>query len=214
MRYRLVIFDFDGTLADSFGWFLGSFNDIATAHGCSPLDLDRLHDYRGVAPRELMAMLDVPLWKLPRIAASMRRSMDRDIGSISLFPGAPEVLAALRAAGIRTALVTSNSERNARRVLGDAAALIDHYGCGVPIFGKRAVLRRILRQTGVAAGAALAVGDELRDVEAASAAGIDFIGVGWGYATAEALAAATRRSTFANFSEILAAATAEVRVKR
>lgn len=207
MSYRLLIFDFDGTLADSFGWFVGNINRIAVAHGCRPLDLGRLDEYRGLGARALMAQLGMPLWKVPAVTAAMRRSMDASIDAIRPFPGALELLQALRTAGVQTAVVSSNSRDNVARVLGAGAALVDHYGCGVSIFGKRPVLRRMLQASRVAAGAALAVGDETRDGEAAAAAGIDFVGVAWGYATPAALRPLSRRPPFTRFEEILDAAT-------
>ncbi len=71
----------------------------------------------------------------------------------------------------------------------DAAARIRHYACGASLFGKAKRLRGVMRAAGVPAGAVLAIGDEIRDAEAAREAGCDFAAVGWGYTRATALAA-------------------------
>jgi phosphoglycolate phosphatase len=182
MGFRLAIFDFDGTLADSFEWFVARMNLAAREHGFRSLDPDRLDDYRGMQPRRLMAELGVPAWKLPILAASMRRAMRDDIAAIRLFPGVAGLLAELRRTGVATAVVSSNSRANVARVLGPAAADITHFGCGVSLFGKRSVFVRLCAVAGVPRREAVAIGDELRDAEAAAAAGIGFVGVGWGFA--------------------------------
>lgn len=206
MDYRLAIFDFDGTLADSFGWFLDNINVAAARYGFQPMDLSRVDDYRGLGSRELIASLGLPLWKLPAVTAAMRRAMTESIESIRPFDGVPEVLAALREREVAIGVVSSNSRANIERVLGTgSAALIDHYGCGASLFGKRPLLRRIARAAGVAHGQVLCIGDELRDAEAAASLGMDFVGVAWGFATPQVLAARSVRAPFCTPGEILQA---------
>src|SRR5690606_35184763 len=96
MRYSLAIFDLDGTLVDSFPWFLRHANDVADRFGfrrISPDDIDRL---RRAGTREILAHFDVPLWKLPMIARHMRRLKSQHAGELALFPGVSEMLHALK----------------------------------------------------------------------------------------------------------------------
>jgi phosphoglycolate phosphatase len=72
MRHRLVLFDFDGTLADSLDWFLGIFDQVAERYGfrhLAPGDRERL---RGLETRAILRDLGVPAWKLPLIARHLR----------------------------------------------------------------------------------------------------------------------------------------------
>ena len=204
VRYRLAIFDFDGTLADSFPWFLVVMNRLADEHGFRRIEEHEIETLRGRTARQNFADFGVPAWKLPRIGRDFRRHMARDIAHIALFPGVDRLLRGLAERGIRTAIVTSNSIDNVRRVLGpDNAALIQHYACGVSIFGKRAKLRGVLRDSGIAAAEAICVGDEIRDLEAARAEGIAFGAVSWGYTSPEALRAHAPEETFSTVDEIL-----------
>jgi phosphoglycolate phosphatase len=181
VAYRLVIFDFDGTLADSIPWLrrvLGELADEFGFHRPDDLELERL---RHTPPHEALAMLRVPRWKMPFIAARARRRMARELDAIRPFPGVEDVLRHLADAGLTLALVSSNSRRNVERVLGPpTAARIAHWACGAALLGKAALFRRVLRRSGIAAGETLCVGDELRDAQAARAAGIAFGAVGWG----------------------------------
>ncbi len=204
MRYRLAIFDFDGTLADSFPWFLGMLNGLADKNGFRRIEEHEIEMLRGQGARQVVAHLGVPAWKLPRIAQQMRRQMTRDIGGIALFPGVDRLLRELAAREVRLAIVTSNSIDNVRQVLGpDSTALIHHYECGASIFGKRPKLRVVLRASGMPAAAAISIGDEVRDLEAARAEGIAFGAVTWGYTNPEALRAQNPEEVFASLEEIL-----------
>ena len=71
MTYRLAAFDFDGTLADSFHYFVSNVNSLARRHGFREMDPSRLNEYRGLDPRELMRAHGVPMWKLPFIAKDL-----------------------------------------------------------------------------------------------------------------------------------------------
>ncbi|ACJ00857.1 HAD hydrolase-like protein [Rhodospirillum centenum] len=191
MTVRLAIFDFDGTLADSYPWFAANFNSMAERWRVPRLSAEELEAMRDTGARTLIAHLGVPSWKLPLIAADMKRRMARDIGSLPLFDGVPALLAGLRAAGTTVAVLTSNSEPNVRRVMGpEVAENVDRFVCGTALFGKAPKLRRLLRDLRVPAAEALSIGDEIRDLDAAREAGVPFAGVAWGYTRPAALAAA------------------------
>src|ERR1700741_4418204 len=88
MRYSLVIFDLDGTLADSFPWFRLHVNGVADRFGFRRVvdgDVERL---RHKGSREILGDLEVPLWKLPAIARHMRRLKAQHLADIPLFHGA------------------------------------------------------------------------------------------------------------------------------
>ena len=202
--YRLVIFDLDGTLADSYPWFLRNLNSVIARFGLKPVtgaDIERL---RGADPREILAHLGVRRWKMPMIARYIRRLKAQHIGGIPLFSGVDEVLRALTAKGVTLAMVSSDEESNVRRTLGERnAALFAHYACSASMFGKARKFRSVLRKTGVAPGEVLCIGDEIRDLEAARAAGLAFGGVAWGYTDARALAARGPDAMFASLGDIL-----------
>jgi phosphoglycolate phosphatase len=206
MKYRLAIFDFDGTLADSLPWFRSVFNRVAIRYGFRTLDDAEFEALRGVGNREIIRRIGVPMWKIPLIASHMKRLMAEDIDGIALFDGAAEMLRELKTSGVRLAVVSSNSEANIRRVMGpENAGLIDHYGCGASIFGKGAKFRKALRHSGVRAHEAICIGDEVRDGEAARSLGIPFGAVAWGYATPELLASHAPDAMFTSVGDIVRA---------
>jgi phosphoglycolate phosphatase len=203
MRYSLVIFDLDGTLADSFPWFLRHVNDVADRFGFRRPGQHEIEPLRRKGSLEVLKHLDVPLWKVPAIARHLRRLKSAQMADIPLFPGAGEMLRALRDGGLRLALVSSDHEANARRQLGAAnAALFSDFACGASLFGKPQKFRRVLRRADVAPAQAIAVGDEVRDIEAARSAGIACGAVTWGFAAPAALRAHAPDLMFERMEEI------------
>lgn len=203
LKYRLAIFDSDGTLADTLPWMRSIFNELAEAHGfrrVEPHEYERFRDLHGAA---LLRELGLPLWKLPHVVGDMRRRMTEHAGTLSLFPGMSDVLHRLAAVRIQLAIVSSNSRENVERVLGaDNARLVAHFACGVSMFGKAAKLRQTLRQCSVQPPQAIYIGDEIRDAEAAAKAGIAFGAVTWGQHRAEILCAKKPTQIFTAVREI------------
>ncbi len=204
MKYRLVIFDFDGTLADTFGWFAHAINRIADKYHFKKVEPSEHDTIRGFDARAVLKYLGVPLWKTPLIAAHMRVLMSRDIHHIRLFAGVDNLLRRLSEVGATLAVVSSNSFENIRHVLGaEVAVLIDYYECGVSAFGKEAKLRKVLRQSGIPRREAIYIGDEIRDSEAAREVGIAFGGATWGYTTPDALRVHAPSDVLARVDDIL-----------
>lgn len=187
---RLAVFDFDGTLADSADWAFGVFNEVARHHGFRTITTAEREMLRGRSNREVLAFLQVPMWRLPSIARHMRALAKRDAEAIRPFPWVPDLLECLRNAGIRIAVVTSNSEENVRRTLGASAKYVDHIAAGASLFGKASKMRKAMKAAGIGPADTVAVGDEVRDVEAGREAGVRTMAVGWGLATAASLLSA------------------------
>jgi phosphoglycolate phosphatase len=203
MPYSLAIFDLDGTLADSFPWFLRTINDVADRFGFRRVADEDIEGLRNASSREILSRLEVPLWKLPAIARHARRLKGEAAAEIALFAGVEAMLKTLAGNGVQLALVTSDSEANAREKLGDCAALFAHFDCAASLFGKPSKFRRVMRRAGVEPGKVIAIGDEVRDIEAARAVGIACGAVGWGYAAPAALRALAPDHMFEQMDEIV-----------
>jgi phosphoglycolate phosphatase len=187
--YKLVIFDFDGTLADSARWLARELDPLARRFGLRQVSQAEIELLRSYDTRRILSYLRVPSWKLPFVARHLRRRVAEDAETIPLFPGAKALLRRLAGQGVVLGVVSSNSAANVRRILGpEAAALVEHYACGASLFGKAAKFRKVVKRARVQPCEALCIGDETRDIEAAREAGLASGAVAWGYARRELLA--------------------------
>jgi phosphoglycolate phosphatase len=208
-RYRLAVFDFDGTLVDSFAWFASILSDLAMRHRFRLLPREQMELLRGQDARAIMRHLKVAWWRLPAIARDCRQLASRDIERLKLFDGIELMLRSLADAGVTLAVVSTNSQANVRHVLGESTAVIQQFDCGSGLFQKRSALRRVMRRTGIPGAETIYIGDEIRDWEAAHAAGTAFGAVAWGYTRGEALAALKPAFLFAHVREITERLTGE-----
>jgi phosphoglycolate phosphatase len=202
-RYRLAIFDFDGTLADSLPWFRSSFQDMIRRFDLAPVRDDEVEGLRGMTAREIMVRLNVSTWQLPAIVSDMRKRKLAAASETSLFAGIPAMLSDLQRLGIKTAIVSSDSEASVRQVLGPATVQITRLDCGATVFGKHWKFRRVARKLGAKPSETICIGDEIRDIEAAKAASMDSGAVAWGYALPSALQAAGPTYLFNSIEEMM-----------
>ena len=188
--YALAIFDFDGTLANSGDWFLSVANEVAQRFGFRTVVPGGVDILRGLTSREVIRHLGIPRWQLPAISRHVRALLAAQVDRIALFEGITPLLETLSAAGIRLAVVTSNSEANVRAILGPAnTARIEMFECErIALFGKARRFRRVLRRSGLAPGEVISIGDETRDITAARKTGVTASAVLWGYANRTVLA--------------------------
>ena len=210
MAYRLVIFDFDGTLADSADWFISMINDVSERFSLRKISDEEVNMLRGKSTREAVAYMQVPAWKMPFIARHTRKLVAENISQMRLFPGVEALLMGLSEKGIAVALVSSNAEANVRKILGPTCAdLVAYYACGASMFGKSPKFKEVIKRARVSKDDVLSIGDETRDIEAASKTGISSGAVTWGYQRPEILSAHHPTHLFASIDQILPTAAGE-----
>ncbi len=177
----VIIMDFDGTIADSFE-YVASFLERHVRHG-HPLTVSEKETLRGQSMVQMALYLGSPRWKLPLLFLVGRRAMGRAIYDVPLFAGMGKVIEQLHAEGHELLIVSSNNSRNIRRFLKQHhlyTFFTDMYG-GAGFFGKRRAIRTILWRNHLKAETAVYIGDEVRDIDAARAAGVRIISVSWGF---------------------------------
>ena len=204
MNYELLIFDFDGTLADTFPWLISIVNEIALKHNYEPVKQEQLEEFRKVGTHKLIKKYKIPLWKIPVLGKEFKNRMEEDIHRIALFDGIASTLNELANRGFNLALVSSNKEINVREVLGSRiCALFSYFECDVPTFRKHTTFNKLLKVSKTSAERTLCIGDEIRDLEAARKSRINFGAVAWGYSDITALQALSPAVVFENVNEII-----------
>jgi phosphoglycolate phosphatase len=183
-----IIFDFDGTIADSFD-YVAAF--LAGETRMPPLSDDQKQELRGLSMVAMARHLGHRWWRMPRLLFKGRWRMGSVINQLRPFDGIPAVLAKLHAEGHELFIVSSNSVRNVRAFLSHhklQTYFLEIYG-GVGLFGKAPALRRLLKEHQLELKDTVYIGDELRDIEAAQSIKLPVIAVTWGFARSSDLEA-------------------------
>ncbi len=182
MARPFAIFDFDGTIADSFAESLLAYNRVAPRLRLRPIEDAEIPALRRMNAGQLLQSLGVPMWKLPRLVIAARADLHDHFHSVKPVPGIAAALDKLARAECHLAIVTSNSEENVRNFLVRHA--IDGFEtvvAGASVFGKGTRLKRLLRGARASRARAVYVGDTVPDIRAAREAGTAAVAVTWGF---------------------------------
>jgi len=193
MPDRAVIFDLDGTLAETAPDLMQATNHILAEHGRAPIGPEQVRSFIGHGARALIARgFEATGEPIPQ--AAVEPLYDRFVqyyaaniaAGSSLFPGARTLLERCRAEGILLGVCTNKLEGLSVRLL-DALEASHYFGAivGPDTIGiakpDPAPYRETLRRLGGAHLRSVMVGDSETDIKTARAAGVPAIGVTFGY---------------------------------
>lgn len=210
MPYRLVVFDWDGTLTDSVAQISAAIRLAIERAGLPPRGDDAIREVIGLGMSAGIAHLYPQAPGAARLALA-RVQADADVRShveqaAPLFPGVPDLLEGLARQGTLLAIATGKSRAGLERDLGAggvaayfAATRSADDGPGKP--APRPLLD-LLHETGTQPGEAVVVGDTLYDLQMARAAGVAAIGVGWGVHSREQLHSAAPKAVVGRIAEL------------
>lgn len=196
MPHPIVVFDLDGTLADTAGDLVATLNIVLGEEKLAPLPLAQARDMIGAGAKALLARGFAAAGR-PLDAAYHDRLFHRFLeiyeahlaDTSVLFPGVRESLDRLAGSGCKLAVCTNKIESHSVMLL-EALSVADRFAaiCGRDTFDfykpdPRHLTETIARAGGDAARAVM-VGDSRTDIDTAKAAGIPVIAVPFGYTDA------------------------------
>ena len=187
---KVIIFDFDGTLADTIDILLSITNRLSAEFGFKSATKEELAQLRNLTSWQILKYSGISIFKFPLLIRKLKAELRSEIPTIQLFSGIKEVLLELKKLGFQLGIITSNSRENVlasleNNNLQDTFTFI--YSSST--FGKHKVINRWLKREHINPEQVVYVGDEVRDIDAAKKTGIKIISVGWGFNSQEALAA-------------------------
>ncbi|MEG4119384.1 HAD-IA family hydrolase [Microcoleus sp. N9_B4] len=187
---KVIIFDFDGTLADTIDILLSISNRLSVELGFKSATKEQIAQLSNLTSWQLLQYSGISIFKFPLLIRMLKAELRSEIPNIQLFPGIKDVLLDLKTLGFQLGIITSNSREN---VLGslEKNGLQDTFTFiySGSTFGKHKVINRWLKTEHINAKEVVYVGDEIRDIEAARKTGIKVIAVAWGFNSQQALAA-------------------------
>ncbi len=189
MHTKLVLFDFDGTIADTLPLSLRVVNEHAEELGFKKVTNAEVEKMKGMTVSEILAYVKVPFYRLPSLIRLFHKEIANVIVQAPTFDGMEEVLQELKESGMKLGIISSSNKENILSFLRHHK--LDHYFDFVyskfNLFGKHETIKDVLKKFSYKSREVIYVGDEVRDIEAARKASIDVIAVTWGFNTKELL---------------------------
>jgi HAD superfamily hydrolase (TIGR01549 family) len=177
-----LIFDFDGTIADTLSAIVRLVNEHAKEINIKPLDETDVDELRGMSNLDIIKKYKVPLLKVPYLVLRAQKELNHRIGEMSLFPGVKELVFDLKRRGIRLGILTSNSRENVQKFLkAHDLDVFDFIHAEQNFFGKNWALLHLLKKFNLKKEEVIYVGDEVRDIEACQKVSVPVIAVSWGF---------------------------------
>lgn len=184
-----VLFDLDGTLADTAPDLAGAINRVRMALGHQPAPYSDLRPFASAGARGLIGAafgLKPGDEAYEDLRLAFLAQYESNIAAVStLFDGIPKVLKHLESQGVKWGIVTNKAARLTDRLV----PLIGLSGAACVISGDTtahakphpAPLLEAARRIAVAPEQCWYVGDDLRDIQAGKAAGMGTVAAAWGY---------------------------------
>lgn len=187
---KYLIFDFDGTIADTIELGLNTFNLIAAEYNCTPINKEDWFMLRTTKPQELIKAYGISNIKLTLILLRIRKEIKARVHELKPIKSISNSLLEIKNSGLRMGILTSNSGYNVGMFLknNQLSDFIDFIYTGKSFFGKDIVLGRLLDHENILKENLIYVGDETRDIEASKRIGVPIIAVAWGFHNREILA--------------------------
>lgn len=187
---KYIIFDFDGTLADSVDAALHIYNRVAPEYNCKPIIGEARSLLSAKNPTRYFKEYGVTPFKLFLLIFRVRKELGKHMEEIPLIEGIENSLRKLQEAGFRLGILTSNSKKNVGKFLqhNQLSDVFSFIYSGRHLFGKDKVIGKIIRKERLNEGSIVYVGDETRDVLAMKKIHVPVVAVSWGLSPASKLA--------------------------
>jgi phosphoglycolate phosphatase len=190
MVLKVIIFDFDGTIADTYDTFVEIVNELSGEFGYDPVDQTDLDRLKHLSSREIVKEANISLIKIPFILKRVKSELSKRTDKLTPIQGIQDCLLTLKNKGYCLGILTSNLKENVIAFLDNnqLTDTFDFMHSGTTLFGKHKVINRILQHYHLSPDEVMYIGDETRDIQSAQKSQVLMMAVGWGFNSPQVLA--------------------------
>ncbi|MFZ2152944.1 MAG: HAD hydrolase-like protein [Microgenomates group bacterium] len=163
-----VVFDFDGTLADTWEQTIGLLREIHPE-----LTAEHVELYRVGGAKKALASLKPSMFEVIRTVGLVQKGQYKIVAKARPFGGIKDLINDLRTEGIKVGILSKNTAENINKWLNKWQIEVDFLETASVMVSKEKILKKMKID--------FYVGDEVRDVEACKKVGVKIIAVSWGF---------------------------------
>lgn len=183
-----VIFDFDGTIADSFMTIMSIFNEYKKELGVEKFGKEEVEIYRNEGVGAVLKKTKISLLRFSKVVEEMREKPNQLIAGVKPCKGMVNLLKELKNKGLVLGVMSTNGEKTINKFLeNNNIGFFDYVVGKGGLFGKDKIIKSILKKRKLKSDEVLYVGDEVRDIEACRKLGIKMAAVTWGFSSKKLL---------------------------
>jgi len=188
MNYKCVIFDFDGTLADTEKVNFRIFQEIADKYKIKKISLEEMRKLKKLSALEIIDHLNIKKRNIPGMMRKGRRRLHASIEEVKWCrENWPQIIREIKESGYTVGIITSNSKKNVRKFLKNKDFQYFEFIYNSGLAGKERKIKKVMRKRKISNEEILYVGDEIRDIKASHNMKVHIASVDWGYNTRESL---------------------------
>jgi len=182
MNTKTLIFDFDGTLADTHHHIIEISNRLADEFGYGKILPEDIDSFKRQTSQEVIKRLKVPIMKIPAILVKAKKEFQKGIDQLESFPGVKETLNTLKSKGISLGILSSNNPENIHTFLNNHQMdVFDFIHSTSKVWSKHTCLKKVIKEKHLLEEDVIYIGDEIRDILASKKLKLKVAAVAWGY---------------------------------
>ena len=193
---KWVVFDFDGTIAETNVKLVEFFNTyVSPKFKVPPMTMEDLDNLRDLSLLDKLKYIKIPVHRLPSLVKFSRKNFRKSLLDLPIVDGLVEEFEKLHNGGYKLAIVSSNKKKNITKFFNRLdIPEFEKVVCdkGRSLFVKHKTLKKFIKTQRIKPGNIVYVGDEARDVNACKKVKIPCIAVSWGWDTHNRLAQVTK----------------------
>ncbi len=194
---KLVIFDLDGTLLDTIEDLAAACDAMLIKHDLPTYTLDEYRSFVGNGVLRLVERAIPEKLRTKEYVEMLRKDFmayyfENIDKKTKIYPGIEELLKTLKSNDIEIAVASNKFQEGTRKLVTSLFPRFQFRAVlgqrvGIPLKPNPQIIREIMQISSYAADSVLYVGDSGIDIQTAKAAGVESVGVTWGFRTREEL---------------------------
>jgi len=178
---KVIIFDFDGTIADTLDMTYHIYTKMANQYGMPIISKEELQEYKKIPLKERLNRQGIPFYMVPKLLSKSKGYQEELEDEAVPFEAIIDVLNEL-SQKYELFILSSNHKKFIKRFLNRFGIDVFKKVYGkAALFGKAEAIKKVLKRQKYKKAEAIYVGDETRDIIACKTLGIDLVSVSWGF---------------------------------